>query len=336
MDAAGQVRNAHHYNDLFGAPYEPRDRWLKGAKKHYNLLAKQLHPDTGGDSALFAKLATLWEAAQHTPTRTIVGKKHTYTLTSPATRAGVATSYQVCWDDGHETGVLKLTKHEADNAALTNEARKLSQLNREVEPKYLPYFPTLVDTFLQKDPTTSAQRRAVVYSRHPNMVSLEQVKKFYPNGVDPRDWVWMFRRVLIATDLAHRAGILYLAATPDNVWCHPEQHGLVFENFTSSSDLSRPGTVSTVPKKYRHFYPPEVFDKHPLTTATDLYMLAKLSQHMVADPPPAMAAFFTGTALTKPSSRPKNAAQLLNEFDMLVKKLYGPPKFRTFTLPEKL
>ena len=49
----------------------------------------------------------------------------------------------------------------------------------------------------------------------------------YPDGVDPRDVAWMWRRLLVALGLAHRAGVVHGAVLPEHVlisrpstaWC---------------------------------------------------------------------------------------------------------------------
>ncbi len=44
--------------------------------------------------------------------------------------------------------------------------------------------------------------------------SLTEVGTAYPDGVDPRDAAWMWRRLLVGLGFAHRAGVLHGAVLP--------------------------------------------------------------------------------------------------------------------------
>jgi len=45
--------------------------------------------------------------------------------------------------------------------------------------------------------------------------------------------------------------------------------------------------------------------------------------------------YFTRCVNLKPRERPQDAWKLLNEFDTIIEQLWGPRKFRVFTMPYK-
>src|SRR5439155_20075146 len=87
--------------------------------------------------------------------------------------------------------------------------------------------PRLVESFRHRDPGSGAGRRVTVVAAAEGLRSLAEVRAAYPDGVDGRDAVWMWRRLLVALGLAHRAGVVHGAVVDDHVLIQPAQHGVV-------------------------------------------------------------------------------------------------------------
>ncbi|MFD0855596.1 molecular chaperone DnaJ, partial [Actinomadura adrarensis] len=84
----------------------------------------------------------------------------------------------------------------------------------------------------------------------------------------------------------------------------------------------------------RGWYPPEVPGREQASPATDIYMATRTMTHLMGDKAPApMRSFAKGCLLASQRRRPGDAWRLLAEFDELLERLYGPRRFRPFTMP---
>jgi hypothetical protein len=142
----------------------------------------------------------------------------------------------------------------------------------------------------------------------------------------------MWRRLLVALGAAHRAGLVHGAVLPEHVLIHPDEHGLVLVDWCYS--VAPGGPVRALVARYRDAYPPEVPARKPATSATDLYLASGLMLRLMGERvPPALRRFATGCRLAAPRMRPQDAWRLLAELDDLLQSLYGPRRFRPFTIP---
>src|SRR5439155_24890450 len=92
--------------------------------------------------------------------------------------------------------------------------------------------------------------------------------------------------------------------------------------------------VPALVARHRDRYPPEVPARRPATTATDIYLATGCMRELMgARAHPALLRFAAGCTLPEPRRRPKDAWRLLAEPDELLEDLYGPRKFRPFTVP---
>src|SRR5205814_3713023 len=284
-------------------------------------------------------------------------RRHRYRLGSQVAVGDLANLYRVTHADG--AAVLKLPRRPADNDLMEREAAALAKLARDGDPRQHAYAPRLVESFRHEEPATGERRTANVLSDCTDLVSLARVAESYPDGVDPRDVAWMWRRLLVALGYAHRAGVVHGAVLPEHILIHPDEHGLVLVDWCYSvtahdtpGGLTEPsdrgeGTASGDPggvtaagepvpamvARHRDRYPPEVPARRPATTATDIYLATGCMRELMgARAHPALLRFAAGCTLPEPPQRPKDAWRLLAELDELLEDLYGPRKFRPFTV----
>ncbi|GHJ43157.1 hypothetical protein Cs7R123_04990 [Catellatospora sp. TT07R-123] len=322
-DAVTRVMAARVPGDLFGGGDSGRA---------YRMLAKALHPDAApaGSAATatraFTRLSDLW-AAHHDDT-TMVTHRGTYRVGPLRYTGDLADLYTV--DDG--TALLKLPRHPADSDLMSREARALARLRDHGEARHHAYAPRLIESFTHRDPAGGTRRTATVLAHQDGFVNLARVKQSHPDGVDPRDAAWMWRRLLVAVGYAHRAGVVHGAVVPDHVLIHPGEHGLVLVDWCYST--TEPGqTVPALAGGYRDLYPPEVTGKRPAGPATDVHLATRCMTWLMGDrTPPALARFARGCTLPDPNTRPHDAWRLLAELDELLETLYGPRAYRPFTL----
>ncbi|NRQ34048.1 molecular chaperone DnaJ [Nonomuraea sp. NN258] len=265
----------------------------------YRRLARLLHPDLGpGCEEAFGRLVSLWEAYNRGQ---LVGG---YRIGPPLHAGGTAMLYPATSARAGGTygtgdmydAVLKVARDPADNHLLTAEAAALRTIATHGDPRFLPYVPRLVTHFRHR--TGGTTRQANVISRAPGgFVPLTRVTP----GLDPRDAAWIWRRLLVAAGLAHRAGTTHGAIVPRHVLIHPIDHGLVLV------DWCRAGATDQ---------------------ADDIRLLTRCVAGLIGDHPRPMAAFIHG-CLRRP---PSDAWALLAELDDLLGALYGPRVYRPLHL----
>ena len=325
-DVVERVLAAKTAEDVVG----PAD---EGRRKRERDLFRLLHPDAGGNADAFAHLQQLLaaEARREAGIFEVTTRTRTYTVSGLAYRGRVANLYNCTFvDGGTRDALLKLPRSPVDNDLVQADASALRRIH-DSGKRRAGYFPHFVEAFRHRDAATRIDRRAVVMEKLEGFYSLAEVKAAYPAGLDGRDLAWMWRRALAGISLVHELGLVHGAIVPEHILIHPAEHGLVFVDFTASVEID--GTVKALGGG-REFYPPEVLNKEPVSPATDIYMLSQVMRWMLrADQPRQFFAFIKGCTDTRPKVRPQDAQQLRGEFDELLERLYGPRKFRVFTMP---
>ncbi|WP_238018213.1 lipopolysaccharide kinase InaA family protein [Dactylosporangium sp. AC04546] len=286
--------------------------------RQYRRLARLTHPDTAGPGGAraFARLAELWHSRG-----TIRSPRGRYSTNHRDFEGDLANLYRV--PEGH----LKLVRDPSCNDLMAREAKALRRLAERGDPRYLPYVPRLVDSFRHKDGGV-VRRANVIATTADDLHSLSEIKE----PLDPRDAAWMWRRLLVALGMAHRAGVVHGAVLPEHVLIQPEDHGVILVDWCYSA--AEPGErIAAIVPRHRDHYPPEVLAKETPGPFTDLAMAARLMTDLMGDrAPQPLRRFADGCRLASPRQRPDDAWWLLAELDELLHRLYGPRKFRPFTL----
>ncbi|MFC5940113.1 serine/threonine protein kinase [Micromonospora harpali] len=309
--------------DLFGA--DP-------SAHRYRELVAALHPDRLGalDPAVraaatdaFVQVTNRWRAGRASADPIVLGG---HRLGPLAHTGDLADLYDVGSDR-----LLKLPRDPADNDLVAREQHALRTIEERGDPRYLPYVPRLVDTLRHRDPATGAERRISVLATAPGLHSLDEVRRAYPDGLDGRDAAWMWRRLLVALGLAHRAGIVHGAVLPRHVLIEPDGHGVVLVDWCFSAAAG--GTIPALVPGHEDWYPPEVAARRACGPGTDLAMAATCMAWLMGDRAPReLRAFAHGCRRPALPSRPDDAWRLLRELDEVLERLYGPRTFRPFTL----
>ncbi|WLF52673.1 hypothetical protein [Rhodococcus opacus] len=346
MEALDVVGAAIVPCDLFG-PITHDPAAQRAARRQFRRLSILIHPDrvdpayAARAAAAFTHASDLyrrWQAAvSGTNSATAIvldGSRGSYRLGTRHSRGSIADLHRAT-DSGGAGVVVKVPRNVSSNALIDAERAALPEIAASAEGGndwLRAYFPQLIDHLTHAEPVTGARRQVnVLDSLTTGFVTLAEVRAAYPDGLDPRDWVWMHRRLLRALAAAHRAGWVHTAVTADNVLIHAERHGVVLAGW---SFATRPGAVplATIPSQREH-YPPESSTDSPATPAWDVFMAHRLMLTMLADTAPdRLRAFACGCMQPQPGLRP-DAVDLLDEFDDLLDTLYGRRRFRPFTMP---
>jgi serine/threonine protein kinase len=338
-----QVESAKTPADLFSD--------AEKARSTYRRLARVLHPDTnGGDPRAvdaFAKLSDFW--AQHNgsaPTPRVAGapktsgivyqtKRRDYTVGDLIARGDISNVYAVTSpsDDPASTrihtAVLKMPRQPKNSDLVENEIRVLKELKDKVPERYHMYHSKTVDSFAHKDPTTGKTRRSIILKDLPGFVSLREVIDAYPLGISGRHVAWIARRLWIAMDTAHEAGIIHGAVLPEHIMIHPTDHGLVLVDWSYAR--AKGEKLKAAVPFYRNlgWYGSSI-DRpldHRLDVRQAAYTLETLLGTQDARP---FRAFFNGCRV---ASAP-TAGTLYQEFEELLTNVYGERKYVPLTMPK--
>lgn len=331
-----EVLGAGTAYDLFGDTDEIT------ARRRYHDLARVLHPDHGGDTAIFQRLQTLWGRAQiefsqgtyGTPDAGVHGlrissRAHTYTLDRRLANGELADVFTATDETGAPCAV-KLVRRPENNSLLVHEMEVVREVRNETEPAFLPYFPEPQDSFAVKE--ESVIRRANVFTLLGGFHTLRSVRVAYPDFIDPRDGAWMWRRLLTALGALHKAGVVHGGLLPQHVMILGEQRGMTLVGWCAARRIGEPVTLVSEADRWR--YPPEVFDKTGAVPETDIFMAARLIEDLVGPRlPKAFRTHLKACGLRKASMRPGDAWALKDSFDELNGRLFGARRFKPFYMP---
>lgn len=274
------------------------------------------------------------------PPVTLTSPKRTYALRS---LLAVGETADVHLGDAIAPGatdtsyVLKVSRITEGLDLLDNERKVLAKLLTAAgETTYRKYLPTICESFVVGG---KFPRRVNVFLHEPGYYTLEQVHERHPT-LDGRHLAWIFKRLLTVLGFCHTQGIVHGAVFPCHVLVQPEQHGLQLVGWGSSVETDQ--TIHTLSERYRSWYPREVQKKKATVAATDLNLAARClvylaggdpeQAQMPAGVPDAMRRFIDTCLLEGAAMRPDNAWKLHEEFDELLRRLYGPPKFHILTM----
>ncbi|MGW9346703.1 molecular chaperone DnaJ [Nocardiopsis flavescens] len=346
-EAARAVLTARDPADLFGPLPADGTAVPAAATAAHRGLARLLHPDTpAGDAGLFTRLTGMWtryrEAVQGRigfDDHVVVTSSRSYHVgPSPLASGDVADLYPVRYRDGDwRDAVLKVPRAPRDNDLMQAEATALGRIREKGPREARAFFPRLLESIRHRDAATGVERRANALDRLEGFHSLADVRRAYPDGIDPRDAAWMWRRLLVALDAASRAGVVHGAVVPEHVLIHPGEHGLVLVDWCYSVTAHAARTAPHIPAMVPHrkdFYPPEVAERRPASVRTDIYMATRCVEYVTAGRlPRELRSFARGCTLPAADQRPSDGFTLLIELDEALERLYGPRRFRPFTMP---
>ncbi|MBK9940211.1 MAG: molecular chaperone DnaJ [Kouleothrix sp.] len=345
-----QLGRAQAPAEVFGPLAAPMADALK---QRYRVLVRLAHPDRNPSRAAEANAACRdlnhwYAAAQQQIAAGTYGVAPRIIITSgPRRYVGYAAPLAGDLCDlypaelGDDQVLLKVARSAHDNDLLQAEARALHEIERGLAGQRVrAHFPTLIEHVLISD-AAGARRQVNVLRAEAGVVSLAEVIRAYPRGLDPADAAWMFNRVLAALGAAHSLGLVHGAVTPAHVLVRPADHNGMLVGWCASVPAGEPLRLRS--PAYAGDYPPEVAARRPATPATDLYLAAACMVRLLGgDPsgptlpprvPRPIADLLRACLIQSPQRRPYDAWQLFDDFRELLGQLYGRPRFRPFAMP---
>lgn len=317
-----QILEATNSLDFFGDN-------LKRAGITYRRYAREVHPDVNPDAKAteaFQKLNQFWdEYNQHHSAGTASSKtSHSENVVYTDHK-----EYKVVQDiqsdaffTRYKTGLgeqVLITSNLDDNDLTENHVNMLSIIQTGIPEENLGFYPKTVEGF-----ETNEGLKGTIQTMPNGFVPFSQILKRYPSGIGGRDIGWIFKRVFMALGMAHDLDIVHAGVSLDSFYIHPEEHGIILNDWQYSQKTGN--TLSAVP--FTDGYPQKFLDKAPVTPDLDLLLASKIALELYNDDDWRITRFFK--LLGKSSG--KNGAFWFNEFDWLLRQVYGKPTFHPFTL----
>lgn len=300
--------------------------------KSFRALARAVHPDTytGSDpkaaAEAFARLNTLWESYTQpsTSTNLIKTRRHEYVL-ADSVKDGAFERFKATYDAGHKKAYVVVAGTQDADLAVAY-ANALRTIKDKVPAEYQSFFPTLMELFSYGG-VAGTKGVAVRYQPEDGFYSLAEVAEDYPEGLHGRDVVWIFKRVLVVLGNTRDAGLVHGAVNEDNVYIHPELHGLILDGWGYS--VAKGEHLIAVPAGRKSDYPAPALAKSENLDALDVQLAAKMMMRLLrSDVPERLRRYFT--ALSKASS--PHPRQLMQELDEVAFEVYGEPRFHEFRM----
>lgn len=242
-----------------------------------------------------------------------------------------------------ELVILKVLRAKSDADLLAREWKVLEALHAS-DAQGADYFQRLLPQLVSNGKLTGQgldPRPASVFRWRSGFVhTLEDVLRAYPNGVDPRASVWIWKRLLELLGWVHRAGYAHGAVIPSHVILHAKDHGVVLAGWSSAV---RRESIPAVSASAQRFYPSRAWDQRVATHATDLIMAARSVAYVLGgDPakgtvpssvPEPLARLVSDYANLSPDAPADDAWEMIERVSQAGRDAFGPPRFVPLVMP---
>ncbi|NMO15443.1 hypothetical protein HPC49_33785 [Pyxidicoccus fallax] len=246
-----------------------------------------------------------------------------------------------------EMVVLKVVRALSDADLVAREYDVLEALHRldtQGAEHFTRLLPQPVARGEVKDPVGVSRAAAVYRWQSGFQHSLTDVREAYPDGVDPRAAVWMWKRLLEVLGFVHRSGYIHGAVLPPHVLVHPRDHGVMLVGWSSAVTFDGDrGRLPSTSASHRAFYPAAEWRGVAPGPTTDLIMAARtIAWVLGGDPatgstptsvPPPLADLLRRLCDEDPHPFTGDAWRSKELVDAAARESFGPPKFIPFTLP---
>lgn len=354
------LMNSTFAEDIFGMfPDVEPAKLKKEVKKSYHRFSRLCHPDLHNGNEVAAetfRLLNEWwakaerlidtntyglrRAAQNPVQETIIirTRKAEYKVISAIGRGAISNIYQGEFtNDEDETTLvaIKIVNDKADNDLMQNEIRIIQKLRTDPSG-YQQHLPVFVDQF-----RTTDGKVGCVLEYIGDSYDFDTIHQRYPNGVDSKHAVWMFKRLLSVLGYVHSQKIVHCNIEPAHILIRPRDHNafLIDWSYAAYNPKHTREKFRVANDKYS---PPEVLARKSPLPSSDLYSLAKCMVYILggdietkkfpAAVPKELQNFLKSLLLESPLQRTRYAWELLDELKKLNHKLWGPSKFREFVV----
>lgn len=282
------------------------------------------------DAARRAQYDRLGHAYSLAPVAFVIAGK-TVTLDPEPTFSGDLSDVYRALDEAGTEVAVKVGKNALDSDLLLAEVKTLRTIYPAdaKDEKFYRYLPRVVASGKLAD-----GRVITVLPWLGEYHSLAEVLSAHYMGIEAEDAVWIFKRILAGLGFVHRQGVVHGAVIPEHVLVHPVSHGAKLVDWSYS--VKAGGKVCALASGRDGIYAPEILAKQAVSPATDILMAVRTVLRVLSpDAPTWFVTFLRGCLFVNPARRPQDAHGLHEEFDTLVKKKLGPPKYHQFNMPPR-
>jgi len=366
-----QLHIANSFVDIFGTlPEGEAKQKLRTLRKSFGYLASIVHPDkVKGDELeagpVFAELKNRYDKAKIAvkdgryedgfsydtssvaPTPFTTASGGVYTLDDTVFKEGDFSTFYKARDKKGQRVLVKISSDPTLNGYLESEAKILKRflVSKKTLRPLRKFVPTLLDTFMGRE-ENGKQFRALVFPFLEGYVSLTDIIAAYPNGLNPKDAAWIWRRVLAQALAAKMAGYVHGAIVPDHVLVHPTTHEPLHIGWAHA--IQKPEETSKritfVIDAWRDWYPPEVFKKQVPDHSTDIFMAGKTMIYLLGGDtkrntfpkgvPEEIKRIILRTVKSSADERSRDAKVVINDFQRAITKRWGR-SYRQLVLPNR-
>jgi len=244
-----------------------------------------------------------------------------------------------------ERVLFKVLRGEEDAPLLEQEWRVLSSLQQS-SARGAATFTMLVPQPVQHGEIQSGKHagaRALVLRWATGFIhTFEAVRRAYPEGIEPRASIWMWRRILEVLSFLHRSGIVHGAVLPQHLLIQEHEHGIRLVGYSCADSTGK--RLQAVNTRLEDFYPAAVLKSQRLSAAMDVRMSARciafvlgadpLAEKMPSGVPGPLAALVQSVAADDAGGASVEDAWALREsVGELAQVLYGAPSFIPLQMP---
>jgi len=171
------------------------------------------------------------------------------------------------------------------------------------------------------------------------------VAREYPQGIEPRASIWVWRRILEVLHFLHEAGIVHGAILPIHILLQEHEHGIRLAGFGCAGNAGKP--LRAIDTRYEPFYPQSRKTSPELTPQMDLVMSARCILSMLGGNPgsgvlPAAIPKALETTIRRIAHADQSGAaiesawSIREELGKIAQDAFGPPAFCPIIMPEEL
>lgn len=232
--------------------------------------------------------------------------------------------------------LVKQNRTPRDNDLMNTEASSVYTLRNALPVPWKDSIPNVFYDALLPDGT-----RSHVVEMQSGFFTCEQIKALRPEGLDGRTLAWMWRRLLSLLELVHGIGINHGAVLPPHVMFFPDNTASIPDRRRHSIRLidwcysfkglhQRKAWIS----KWENMYPPRSHTVNQVMGGLDIYCGRKLMIYLAGPQfdslPDEIRNHFSD------ENRPwagETASEFLANFNGILARIYGPPKYHNFIIP---
>lgn len=325
-----------HPEELFGFDLS-RVQAVKVFKQYKHLTHEDKFSDEDKKLAhdLFIQINKLWSKALYKFRAGTYGNTTTIPIGDDVIISSKDNDYEISgsFDTGNLCNVyydscyvIKIAKNHKDNELLDREKEVLDIFKECDDDILLSTTPKLVESFDIQN-ASKEKLRVNVLDYYRDYYPLSKIKEKYPNGLDPRHIIWIWKRLLMTLGFVHNANIIHGCINLDNILINPANHSIMIIDWCYSVNTGSP--LVLIDEKYTRYYTKYVFDKQSVSESLDIYMTTKCIEDIINidNCPKTMYNTIKSGLIINKSMQYKDAWKMYDLISDLGSHLYGKSKF---------